>query len=119
MTIRKVSASSESGVPRLAFSYQRVSASKQAEEVRAGLDRQADAFLEFCQRHDLTPSADPLMDRGLRAFHDRHRRRGALGVGLPRFRHLHHCGGSQAQQAEVGENGCRGLQGPRRQRHQR
>ena len=80
MTARKVTASSESDAPRLAFSYQRVSASKQAEEGCAGLDRQADAFLKFCQSHGLTPNADPLVDRGLSAFHGRHRSRGALGA---------------------------------------
>lgn len=80
MTARKVSAASEIGPHRLAFSYQRVSASKQAEQGRAGLDRQADAFLGFCQRHGLTPNADPVVDRGLSAFHGRHRSRGALGA---------------------------------------
>jgi DNA invertase Pin-like site-specific DNA recombinase len=80
MTACKVSAASESGAPRLAFSYQRVSSGKQAEEGRAGIDRQADAFIGFCQRHGLTPNADPLVDRGLSAFHGRHRSRGALGT---------------------------------------
>lgn len=80
MTARKVSAASESGAPRLAFSYQRVSSGKQAEEGRAGIDRQADAFIGFCQRHGLTPNADPLVDRGLSAFHGSHRSRGALGT---------------------------------------
>lgn len=64
----------------LAFSYQRVSDPKQARAGGAGLDRQADAFLAFCQAHGLTPSASPLVDRGLSAFHGRHRSRGALGV---------------------------------------
>ena len=80
MTAQKVSGASDSGASRLAFSYQRVSASKQAEEGRTGLDRQADAFHGFCHRHGLTPNPDPLVDRGLSAFHGRHRSRGALGA---------------------------------------
>jgi len=63
----------------LAFSYQRVSDPKQTRDGRAGLDRQADAFIGFCQRHALIPNADPLVDKGLSAFHGRHRSKGALG----------------------------------------
>ncbi len=64
----------------MAFSYQRVSDPKQTRDGRAGLDRQADAFIDFCQRHGLVANADPLVDRGLSAFHGRHRRKGALGA---------------------------------------
>jgi DNA invertase Pin-like site-specific DNA recombinase len=64
----------------LAFSYQRVSDPKQTRDGRAGLDRQADAFNGFCQRHGLIPNADPVVDRGLSAFHGRHRSKGALGT---------------------------------------
>ena len=45
-----------------------------------GLDRQADSFLPFCERHGLIPNPDPLIDRGLSAFHGKHRRKGALGA---------------------------------------
>jgi DNA invertase Pin-like site-specific DNA recombinase len=64
----------------LAFSYQRVSDPKQTRDGRAGLDRQADAFNGFCQRNGLIPNADPVVDRGLSAFHGRHRSKGALGA---------------------------------------
>ena len=64
---------------RIAFSYLRVSDPTQAQADRSGLDRQADAFLPFCQRHGLIPNPDPLVDRGLSAYHGRHRSRGALG----------------------------------------
>lgn len=64
----------------MAFSYQRVSDPKQTRDGRAGLDRQADAFIDFCQRHGLVANADPLVDRGLSAFHGRHRSKGALGT---------------------------------------
>ena len=64
----------------MAFSYQRVSDPKQTRDGRAGLDRQADAFIGFCQRHALIPNADPVVDKGLSAFHGRHRSRGALGA---------------------------------------
>jgi DNA invertase Pin-like site-specific DNA recombinase len=80
MTARKVPASCELDAPRLAFSYQRVSDPKQTRDGRAGLDRQADAFNGFCQRHGLIPNADPVVDRGLSAFHGRHRSKGALGA---------------------------------------
>jgi DNA invertase Pin-like site-specific DNA recombinase len=80
MTAQKVPASFESDTPRLAFSYQRVSDPKQTRDGRAGLDRQADAFNNFCQRHGLIPNADPVVDRGLSAFHGRHRSKGALGA---------------------------------------
>lgn len=80
MTARKVTVSSESDAPRLAFSYQRVSDPKQTRDGRAGLDRQADAFIGFCQRHGLISNADPLVDKGLSAFHGRHRSKGALGA---------------------------------------
>lgn len=65
---------------RLAFSYLRVSTGKQAVDGRAGIDRQADAFLPFCERHRLTPNPDPLIDQGLSAFHGRHRSKGALAA---------------------------------------
>jgi DNA invertase Pin-like site-specific DNA recombinase len=80
MTAQKVSDGARDGTARLAFSYQRVSALKQTEEGRAGLDRQADAFNGFCQRHGLIANADPLVDRGRSAFHGRHRSKGALGT---------------------------------------
>jgi DNA invertase Pin-like site-specific DNA recombinase len=80
MTAQKVTASSGSGASRLAFSYQRVSSPKQTEEGRTGLSRQADAFLAFCQNHGLAPNSDPLVDRGVSAFHGRHRSKGALGA---------------------------------------
>lgn len=80
MTTQKVTAASGSAASRLAFSYQRVSDPKQTKSGRSGLDRQADAFLAFCSRHSLTPNSDPLVDRGLSAYHGRHRSRGALGA---------------------------------------
>jgi DNA invertase Pin-like site-specific DNA recombinase len=80
MTAQKVSDGARDGAARLAFSYQRVSDPKQTREGRTGLDRQADAFHGFCQRHGLIPNADPVVDRGLSAFHGRHRSKGALGA---------------------------------------
>jgi len=80
MTAQKVSDGARDGAARLAFSYQRVSDPKQTRDGRAGLDRQADAFNGFCQRHCLIANADPLVDRGLSAFHGRHRSKGALGA---------------------------------------
>lgn len=65
---------------RIAFSYLRVSSPEQAADGRTGIDRQADAFLPFCHRHGLIPNPDPLVDRGLSAYHGRHRSRGALGA---------------------------------------
>jgi len=65
---------------RLAFSYQRVSDPKQTQDGRTGLDRQADAFVGFCHRHGLIANADPVVDKGLSAFHGRHRSKGALGA---------------------------------------
>lgn len=67
---------------RVAFSYLRVSSTRQAGEARSGLDRQADQFLPFCQRHGLTPSLDPLVDRGISAYRGSNRERGALGQFL-------------------------------------
>ena len=64
----------------IAFSYLRVSSPEQAADGRTGIDRQADAFLPFCHRHGLIPNPDPLVDRGLSAYHGRHRSRGALGA---------------------------------------
>lgn len=66
----------------IAFSYLRVSSPEQAADGRTGIDRQADAFMPFCHRHGLIPNPDPLVDRGLSAYHGRHRRRGALGAFL-------------------------------------
>jgi DNA invertase Pin-like site-specific DNA recombinase len=65
---------------RVAFSYQRVSAAKQATDKSDGLHRQADAFLPFCQRHGLTPADDHLQDSGVSAFRGKNRQRGALGA---------------------------------------
>ena len=67
---------------RTAFSYLRVSSGKQAAEARSGLDRQADQFLPFCQRHGLLASVDPLVDAGISAYRGRNRRQGALGQFL-------------------------------------
>jgi DNA invertase Pin-like site-specific DNA recombinase len=64
----------------IALSYLRVSSPEQAAAGRTGIDRQADAFLPFCHRHGLIPNPDPLVDRGLSAYHGRHRSRGALGA---------------------------------------
>ena len=64
----------------IALSYLRVSSPEQAADGRTGIDRQADAFLPFCHRHGLIPNPDPLVDRGLSAYHGRHRSRGALGA---------------------------------------
>jgi DNA invertase Pin-like site-specific DNA recombinase len=64
----------------IALSYLRVSSPEQAADGRTGIDRQADAFLPFCHRHGLTPNPDPLVDRGLSAYHGRHRSKGALGA---------------------------------------
>jgi hypothetical protein len=66
----------------LAFSYQRVSSAKQAADERTGLDRQADQFLPFCQRHGLLPCTDPLIDAGISAYRGSNRRQGALGQFL-------------------------------------
>lgn len=71
---------------RTAFSYVRVSSSRQAGEARSGLDRQADQFLPFCQRHGLTPSVDPLVDAGISAYRGSNRQRGALGQFLAAVR---------------------------------
>ena len=67
---------------RVAFSYLRVSSTRQAGEARSGLDRQADQFLPFCQRHGLTPSVDSLVDAGISAYRGSNRERGALGQFL-------------------------------------
>lgn len=67
---------------RVAFSYLRVSSTRQAGEARSGLGRQADQFLPFCQRHGLTPSLDPLVDAGISAYRGSNRERGALGQFL-------------------------------------
>ena len=64
---------------RVAFSYLRVSSTRQAGEARSGLDRQQDQFLPFCQRHRLTPSVDPLVDAGISAYRGSNRHHGALG----------------------------------------
>lgn len=78
MPIKKSSTAATAA--RIAFSYSRVSSAKQAGEGRAGLDRQGDAFLGFCEKHGLTPNPDPLVERGLSAFHGRHRSKGVLGA---------------------------------------
>jgi DNA invertase Pin-like site-specific DNA recombinase len=70
------------GATRVAFSYLRVSSSRQAGDARSGLDRQAEQFLPFCQRHGLTPSVDPLVDAGISAYRGSNRQRGALGQFL-------------------------------------
>jgi DNA invertase Pin-like site-specific DNA recombinase len=70
---------------RIAFSYLRVSDAGQLDG--SGLDRQADHFLPFCQRHGLIPNPDPLVDRGLSAYHGRHRSRGALGAFIHAAEH--------------------------------
>jgi DNA invertase Pin-like site-specific DNA recombinase len=59
-----------------------VSTVKQSGEERSGLDRQADAFIPFCDRHGLSPSLDPLVDRGISAYRGSNRRRGALAAFL-------------------------------------
>ncbi|MDC0315928.1 recombinase family protein [Synechococcus sp. AH-551-G15] len=64
---------------RIAFSYERVSSKEQAKEGRVGLERQADEFLPFCERHGLTPNPDPIKDEGLSAFHGKHWKSGNLG----------------------------------------
>lgn len=64
----------------LAFSYLRVSTQEQAHDGRSGIDRQSGSFLPFCHRHGLTPNPDQLVDRGLSAFHGRHRARGVLAA---------------------------------------
>lgn len=66
----------------MAFSYLRVSSARQAAEARTGLDRQADQFIPFCERHGLLPSLDPLVDAGISAYRGSNRRRGALGQFL-------------------------------------
>ncbi len=70
------------GDARTAFSYLRVSTLKQSGEERSGLDRQADAFIPFCDRHGLIPSLDPVVDRGISAFRGTNRQRGALAAFL-------------------------------------
>lgn len=65
---------------RLAFSYQRVSSGPQL--AGDGIDRQADAFIPFCQQHGLTPAPETLQDRGRSAYSGKHRRKGALGAFL-------------------------------------
>jgi DNA invertase Pin-like site-specific DNA recombinase len=67
---------------RAAFSYLRVSSVRQAAEARTGLDRQADQFTPFCQRHGLLPIDDPLIDRGISAYRGSNRRKGSLGAFL-------------------------------------
>lgn len=64
----------------LAVSYLRVSSGRQVGGDRAGLDRQADAFRRFCDRHQLRPAPDAVVDAGVSAFHGRHRRRGGLAA---------------------------------------
>ncbi|MDB4485932.1 recombinase family protein, partial [Synechococcus sp. AH-707-B22] len=63
---------------RIAFSYERVSSGAQAKEGRVGLERQADEFLPFCQKHGLTPNAERFRDEGLSAFHGKHLKQGNL-----------------------------------------
>lgn len=63
---------------RIAFSYERVSSGAQAKEGRVGLERQADEFLPFCEKHGLTPNPDPISDKGLSAFHGKHLKQGNL-----------------------------------------
>jgi DNA invertase Pin-like site-specific DNA recombinase len=67
---------------RAAFSYLRVSSVRQAAEARTGLDRQADQFMPFCQRHGLLPADDQLIDRGISAYRGSNRRKGSLGAFL-------------------------------------
>lgn len=62
---------------RLAYSYARVSSDSQTGG--DGLDRQAAAFLPFCERHGLQPVPDRLLDAGVSAFRGKNRRNGALG----------------------------------------
>ena len=80
MTAQKVTDAASRAPSRVAFSYRRVSTLRQTTDGKVGLDRQADSFLPFCERHGLTPNPDPLIDRGLSAFHGRHRSNGALGA---------------------------------------
>ena len=43
-----------------------------------GLQRQAEEFLPFCEKHGLTPNPDPIRDEGLSAFHCKHLKHGNL-----------------------------------------
>lgn len=63
---------------RIAFSYERVSSGAQAKKGRVGLERQADEFLPFCEKHGLTPNPDSIRDEGLSAFHGKHLKQGNL-----------------------------------------
>ena len=63
---------------RIAFSYERVSSKKQAADGRVGLERQADEFPLFCERHGLIPNPEPIKDEGLSAFHGKHWEKGNL-----------------------------------------
>lgn len=69
---------------RLAYSYARVSSDSQTDG--DGLDRQAAAFLPFCERHGLQPVPDRLLDAGVSAFRGKNRRMGNLGRFLSHAR---------------------------------
>jgi DNA invertase Pin-like site-specific DNA recombinase len=62
---------------RLAVSYSRFSAGKQADG--DSQRRQDAAFKLFCTLHDLTPSGEAYRDEGRSGYHDEHRRKGRLG----------------------------------------
>lgn len=67
-------------VKNLAVSYQRVSTGEQVGTDRSGLDRQQQAFAQFCERHGLRPAPAALVDAGVSAFRGRNRRTGALAA---------------------------------------
>jgi DNA invertase Pin-like site-specific DNA recombinase len=62
---------------RLAVSYSRFSDPKQSHGDSE--DRQDRDFRTFCQQHNLTPSGETFVDRGLSGYHGRHRTKGRLG----------------------------------------
>jgi DNA invertase Pin-like site-specific DNA recombinase len=74
--------SEPAAVARIGYSYLRVSSAGQVGDAHTGLDRQADQFLPFCERHGLVPVLDPLIDAGVSAYRGRNRRKGALAAWL-------------------------------------
>src|SRR5262245_7177559 len=62
---------------RLAVSYSRFSDPIQAQGDSE--DRQERLFRQFCQRHDLTPLAEVLADRGRSGHNAQHRKKRRLG----------------------------------------
>src|SRR5262249_21137272 len=62
---------------RLGVSYSRFSDPKQG--LGDSENRQDELFRRFCERHQLTPSAEVFADRGRSGYKDEHRKKGRLG----------------------------------------